>query len=304
MSILLNMEGFSIPDSVNNKVYAASFSSRIPLGLMLTKEIIQCRLKSDGLYYAVMCNINEKTMVLLRITENEGMGGILVNSSDTNNSTVDLDNMGNRWEGSCYNDKPFGFGKQYNDKGELVYSGFMYEYQKIGFGVLFFPDLSSIEYIGTFFNGRCGYGILYDRRGSLLCEGEWIEDHYLNEFSFSGDALANEHFIHSRLKEITIGNDSFVDSSITNFMLINYACSKLTIGSNCFPYVTHVKFLGMDQLEELRIGENSFVTDQYPNPDSGFPPVFALHDCPKLKLLRIGDYSFQDFWCFIVSGIM
>lgn len=298
------MEGFSIPDSVNNKVYSASFSNRIPLGLMFTKEIIQCRLKSDGLYYALMCNINEKTMDLLSITENEGMGGILANSSNTNYSTVDLDNMGNRWEGPCYNDKPFGFGNQYNDKGELVYSGFMYGYQKIGFGVLFFPDLSSIEYIGTFCNGRCGYGILYDRRGSLLYDGEWIEDHCLNDFSFSGDALTNEHFIHSQLKEITIGNDSFIDSSISNFILINYACTKLTIGSNCFPYVTQARFLGMDYLEELRIGENSFVTEQYPNPDSGFPPVFTLQDCPKLKLLRIGDYSFQDFCCFIISGVV
>lgn len=297
------MDAFSIPDSVNNKVYASGFSNTIPLGLMLTKEILQCRLKSDGHFYALMCKINEKTMDLLSITENEGLSGIVVDSANTNKGTVDLDDLGNRWEGPCYKDQPFGFGNQYNHKGELVYSGFMYRSQKIGFGVLFFPGLSSIEYIGTFFNGRCGYGILYDRNGSLLYDGEWIENQPLSDLSFSGDALTNEHFIHSQLDEIVIGNDSFVDSSISNFILVNFACKKLRIGSNCFPYVRDARFLGMDNMEELRIGENSFVTDLDSSSNNGMPPIFILHDCPKLKILQIGSYSFQDYWKFMVSGI-
>ena len=43
------------------------------------------------------------------------------------NVIIDLNTEGRRWEGGELNGKPFGFGVEYSEKGNLVYEGFVFE---------------------------------------------------------------------------------------------------------------------------------------------------------------------------------
>ena len=69
---------------------------------------------------------------------------------------------------------------------------------------------------------------------------------------------------------------------------------ELTIGSKCFKFVNEVKIIGLNELESVVIGDNSFT--QHKN-DIGNDPSrhFYLKNCPKLKSLKMGRYSFYDY---------
>ena len=69
---------------------------------------------------------------------------------------------------------------------------------------------------------------------------------------------------------------------------------ELKVGSECFEYVKEVKLIGLSELESVVIGMNSFTQHK---DDHGNDPNrhFYLKNCPKLKSLKIGRYSFSDY---------
>ena len=69
---------------------------------------------------------------------------------------------------------------------------------------------------------------------------------------------------------------------------------RLEIGNDCFTYVEEVKLIGLKQLESVEIGENSFTKNER---GDGYDPngQFYLKNCPKLKSLKMGRYSFSDY---------
>ena len=69
---------------------------------------------------------------------------------------------------------------------------------------------------------------------------------------------------------------------------------SVTIGDNCFMYTNEVIITGLNELESVVIGENSFtmMKDSFGNNSTR---SFHLKNCPKLKSLKIGDYSFSDY---------
>ena len=69
---------------------------------------------------------------------------------------------------------------------------------------------------------------------------------------------------------------------------------ELTVGDECFENVNEVKLIGMNQLERVVIGENSFT--KYKN-ISGYDPDrhFYLKNCERVREVRIGRYSFSDY---------
>ena len=72
---------------------------------------------------------------------------------------------------------------------------------------------------------------------------------------------------------------------------------ELTIGSKCFKYVNEVKLIGLNELTSVEIGEKCFT--KYYNNNWGIVPDpnrhFHLKNCPKLKSLKIGCFSFSDY---------
>ena len=70
----------------------------------------------------------------------------------------------------------------------------------------------------------------------------------------------------------------------------------IEIGDECFMYVNKVKLIGLNQLESLVIGENSFtktknIWPEYINPHRHF----YLKNCERLRELKMGCYSFNDY---------
>ena len=77
---------------------------------------------------------------------------------------------------------------------------------------------------------------------------------------------------------------------LSEFVNLRY----LEIGDKCFMQVDEVTLIGLERLESVVIGKNSFTRDTY---GSGNDPDrhFYLKDCPKMKSLSIGCYSFSDY---------
>ena len=94
--------------------------------------------------------------------------------------------------------------------------------------------------------------------------------------------------------QITIDNgvnqSDFTELNLSRFLLLK----SLVIGDHCFSYVDTGIIFGLSELESVVIGMNSFT--QHKN-DHGNDPNrhFYLKNCPKLKSLKMGRYSFSDY---------
>ena len=69
---------------------------------------------------------------------------------------------------------------------------------------------------------------------------------------------------------------------------------SVTIGDESFMYVNEVIITGLNELESVVIGENSFtmMKDSFGNNSTR---SFHLKNCPVLKELKIGNYTFSDY---------
>ena len=102
---------------------------------------------------------------------------------------------------------------------------------------------------------------------------------------------------------IVVGNRCCNENYYKVFDLSGFVYLKeLTIGSKCFKYVNEVKLIGLSELESVVIGMNSFTKEKN---SSGKDPNrhFYLKDCPKLKSLNMGRYSFSDYSVFEIENV-
>ena len=69
---------------------------------------------------------------------------------------------------------------------------------------------------------------------------------------------------------------------------------EVRVGDECFEKVDEVKLSGLSKLESVVIGENSFTREKN---DCGNDPNrhFYLKNCERLKELKMGRYSFNDY---------
>ena len=78
----------------------------------------------------------------------------------------------------------------------------------------------------------------------------------------------------------------------------------IEIGDECGMYVTSVKITGLSSLKSVRIGENSFTTEKgsYSSERNAIG-VFQLKDCPKVKSLEIGLFSFSSYKQCLIANV-
>ena len=69
---------------------------------------------------------------------------------------------------------------------------------------------------------------------------------------------------------------------------------ELKVGNECFKNVEEVKLIGLRELESVEIGKSSFTKKTYGG-DKDPNGHFYLKNCPKLKSLKMGRYSFSDY---------
>ena len=95
--------------------------------------------------------------------------------------------------------------------------------------------------------------------------------------------------------ELVIGNYKCNDYDITELNLTKYRNLKsVTIGDNSFSYVSELKIVGMEKLESVVIGEDSFFSSD---------GHVYVKNCPKLKSLEVGAYSFSDYAVIEIENV-
>ena len=92
---------------------------------------------------------------------------------------------------------------------------------------------------------------------------------------------------------LRIGNNSYSDSSVTELKLIGLVQLKqIVIGDYCFGSVRLLELDGLMELESVVIGQKSFRISGYIKRTDG---VCRITNCPRLKSIQIGDWSFADY---------
>ena len=221
-------------------------------------------------------------------------------ATESNNETVDLDASGRRWEGGIRDGKPNGYGILYDEDGREEYKGFMLDGEKTCYGIEYYSDLFSKRYEGCHYKGkRLGKGILYDRNGSVECKGLWWKDE-LYSSACDGSTIDNH------TESLTVPNGSF--NNVASFCLHSYLYSlrQIVIGNDCFGTVRFFELDGLCGLESVVIGEKSITNAKTQNDvmqSQRADGVYRIVNCPKLKSIQIGDYSFSDYHSFDATAL-
>ena len=76
---------------------------------------------------------------------------------------------------------------------------------------------------------------------------------------------------------------------------------SVEIGDSSYMYVKVLNITGLNELENVMISENSFTKKK-----NGFGKEsnrrFFVKNCPSLRELRIGRYSFSDYVSAVIEG--
>ena len=97
------------------------------------------------------------------------------------------------------------------------------------------------------------------------------------------------------MTELVISSDQCNSWLIKTLDLSEFTQLKsIEIGDYCFEYVKEVKMIGLDQLERVVIGMNSFTRkkNSYGNDPNRH---FYLKNCERVRELKMGRYSFSDY---------
>ena len=223
---------------------------------------------------------------------------IRVNGEDVkgieHNQVLDLNDDGERWEGDVLHNEPYGWGVLYDSENRMAYEGFRIRGVNVCYGRSYYSEVGVIEYDGEICEGkRWGRGTQYDRNGKTVFDGEWMND----DNQIEKRVVLNEEnqFLHSHIEELIVENNGCNGPEWTALDLGFISSLRLLeVGDDCFENVEEVKLIGLNQLESVVIGENSF-TKKKNGTGKNSNRHFYLKNCEKLRELKMGPYSFNEY---------
>ena len=241
---------------------------------------------------SVIIEVNEEEINAVNMNERKLIRADGVDLSEVkHNAIVDLSVDGDRWEGDVLNDEPCGWGVLYDRDNQKVYEGFRVGERNVCYGCKYYSDTEMIEYEGEWRDGvRWGRGVQYDRSGGVVYDGEWLNDEYLERRV----VITSECTVfHNRIEELVVNNHCCNEEEwkVLDLGLL-WSLKSVRVGRSCFEKVEKVKLTGLIELESVEIGSWSFDTKRR-DKESGY--CFYLKNCPKLKSLKIGGFSFNDY---------
>ena len=93
---------------------------------------------------------------------------------------------------------------------------------------------------------------------------------------------------------ITVSNRCGNDTSLTVLDMSRFAYLRVfMVGDECFKYVEELKLIGLNRLTRVVVGKNSFTRKDGGGNDPN--RHFYLKNCPKIRELMVGYYSFSDY---------
>ena len=100
-----------------------------------------------------------------------------------------------------------------------------------------------------------------------------------------------------------VDNNACNEKCFTTLVLASFSNLKvLKVGDYSLSFVKEVKLIGLNRLERVVIGKNSFTKhkNSYGNDPSRH---FYLKECERLKGLKIGCYSFSDYSVCVIENV-
>ena len=95
----------------------------------------------------IECDVEKKSMTVKTRKEKSNIWNSMDENDFENQTIIDKVDENNRWEGdSCFG-KPYGYGYMYNAGNQLIYRGFLIDVMKVCYGVTFYVDNGTIQYI-------------------------------------------------------------------------------------------------------------------------------------------------------------
>ena len=86
------------------------------------------------------------------------------------------------------------------------------------------------------------------------------------------------------------------DTSLTVLDLSSFSILKVfEVGDYSFAFVKEVKLMDLSKLERVVIGKNCFTKHRSNRPKCDPNRHFYLKNCERVRELRIGRYSFNDY---------
>ena len=95
-----------------------------------------------------------------------------------------------------------------------------------------------------------------------------------------------------------VSQSDFTELDLSRFLQLK----SLAVGDHCFSYVNEVKVIGLSKLESVVIGMKSFTKKKYSSGNDS-NRHFYLKNCPKLKSLKMGRYSFSDYTVIEIENV-
>ena len=222
-------------------------------------------------YFIVASKIQSRFLTVLYM--NEDGNTVPAEFDQEKVEILDINGFGERWEGYTLRNSPFGWGKRFDEDGELLYEGFTVFGKYSLFGTEYDPGSHVVLYEGTWCDGlRCGRGKQYDRNGSLLCKGEWAGGHPITT------------------SRITVPDSTDLLPPLAS-LIVSLRIDKKCCGSN-----SSLVLQLFPQLKELVIAKESF------GKESEEEMVFSCTNCPELVTISLEEKAMQFFSKVIVTG--
>ena len=99
---------------------------------------------------------------------------------------------------------------------------------------------------------------------------------------------------------VVIPNGYYNGNNAGSFNISNNGVLKrIVIGDNCFGKVREFELNGLSELESVVIGHESFRIGGDERNDGSYRIV----NCPKLRSIRVGNYTFGDYHSFEISDL-
>ena len=176
---------------------------------------------------------------------------------------------------------------------------------------------------------RHGHGCEIDiNTGMAMREGTWergelkesvelfdgwyvkLEDHDPFDWDLKVDDLRVEihnwnewENVNKRVTELVIPPNCCNETEWSVFDVSELKWLKsIEIGDECFENVEEVKLIGLNRLERVVIGKNSF-TKHKNDWDSDPNRHFYLKNCERLRELKTGCFSFSDYSSFVIENV-
>lgn len=207
----------------------------------------------------IICDIMNKSMKIMGKLSKKNIWTDLSSASPENDCIIDLSENGNRWEGSCIDGVPFGYGVLYDEDNNKIYEGFVYQGKRVCFGRYFYPGTNHIEYEGTLYSNRKhGYGIQFDTQENVIYCGYWNNGFpYTKTLSIPRNS-SDGKLLSFNVEYVTIGEKCYCSSVYSICIDDNPIIKSLVVGDSCFHNVTSLLLRDCCHLQTVEIGRKAF----------------------------------------------